>query len=210
MPARKSSSPARSKTKAAESQETFTVALSDYADAMKIFHERDWKRSKNAFDAFVEKYDGSHGASELVDRARAHGAACDERLAPEAGEPETGGEWLMLGIKSANDGDCDQALVALDRASALGAPESKVRYVRAAALAVAGRNDEAVAELARAIELDPDNRAFSLGDPDFERLREMAGYVALVEPPKKERSGAAEGGFDAGTQGTTELEHDPF
>ena len=210
MPARKSSSPVKSKKMASKNEETFMIALGEYSDAMKVFHERDWERSRKSFDAFVAKYDGNHEASELVDRARCHGTACEARLSPESSEPSSGSEWLMHGIARANDGDCDEALDALEQAASLGAPEPKVRYVRAAALAVASRNDEAIEELARAIDLDPDNRAFSLGDPDFERLREMAGYVALVEPPNREPAGTAGGGIDAGIQGTTELGHDSF
>ncbi len=168
---------------AKKDEETFTVAVSAYEAAMKELHERDWKRAGELLSAFVNEYADRVDISEMVDRARLHLASCDAHLAPAAEEPDSGEGWLLAAVAASNEGDVDGALAALDRAAALGASEARTEYVRAAALASADRNDEALASLEKAIAADPENRAFSLGDPDFERLRETAGYVALVEPP---------------------------
>ncbi|MDQ7088212.1 MAG: hypothetical protein Q9Q13_10305 [Acidobacteriota bacterium] len=75
---------------------------------------------------------------------------------------------------------------------ASGAEEAKVYYARAATLAAAERNDEAMESLRLALAADPENRNFALGDPDFERLRELAGFVELVEPPQSAGTGPEE------------------
>lgn len=163
--------------------ETYTVALAAYDAAMKALHDRNWKRAGELLSSFVNEFSDKADISEMVDRARLHLASCDARQAAPADNPATGNEWLLAAVCAANDGNLERALASLDEAANQGVPPSRTEYVRAAALASADRNDEALASLARAIEADPENRAFSLGDPDFERLRETAGYVSLVEPP---------------------------
>ena len=189
MPSRKSSSTKKKKKKkTTKEQETFTVALKSYDSAMKPLGKRDWKKSKELLEKFIEEYEGKPDVAEIIDRARVHLSTCNQKLAPPPPDPDSAGAWLHQGVALANAVRVDEALESLDQALQLGAPASRVDYARAAAMAIADRNDEALSWLAKAIEADPENKAFSLGDPDFERLREMAGYVSLVEPPERARS----------------------
>ena len=63
----------------------------------------------------------------------------------------------------------------------------------------------AAAALAEAIEADPENRAFALGDPDFERFRETAAFAGVVDPPPDAQhpaltaEGTADGTADIGS-----------
>ncbi len=187
MPSRKSSS-----KKSTKEQETFTVALGKYQAAMKSLAKHDWKKTSSLLEEFIAEYDGRNDVSEILDRARVHLSACEKKISPPPPEPDSAMGWLHQGVALANSAQIDEAMKSLERAASEGAPEARVSYARAAALAVADRNDEALRWLAKAIEADPDNKAFSLGDPDFERLREMAGYVSLVEPPERARSAIEE------------------
>lgn len=170
--------------KAPRSQEAFLVAENVYRDAMNLYiQKRDWSKAKDAFRAYIDSYKDERDVAEMVDRARVHMAACEDKLAPAAVEPKNADEWMLQGVAASNLGQTDEALAAYSKAGAMGAPKDKVEYARAAVLSMAERHEEALEALKQAIELNRDNRVFSLSDPDFERLRETAGYVALVDPP---------------------------
>lgn len=94
-----------------------------------------------------------------LERSRAH--AANARLLFSAGELE--------------------AAVAEAGTAASLAPESALsRYVHAALLAMSGRDDESVAELKAAIELDPRKRKDAREDRDFETLRPRRDFRDLV------------------------------
>jgi len=182
MPSRKATASSRSRT--SHGHEIFAAAEGLYAEAMESYlRKRDWRHAATGFRAFLDKYGTERDLAEISDRARVHLLACEQKLAPEAPAPVTAEEWLRHGVSLANSGRVDDALGAFDRAEAMGFAVGRVHYARAAALALDGRLDDALAQLKLAIGVDPEHRAHSLGDPDFERLRETAGYVALVEPP---------------------------
>jgi tetratricopeptide (TPR) repeat protein len=182
MPSRKATATGRNRT--SHGHEAFAAAEGLYAEAMESFlRKRDWRLAASGFRAFLDKYGTERDLAEIADRARVHLTACEQKLAPEAPAPVTADEWLRHGVSLANGGQAEEALGAFDKAESLGFAVGRVHYARAAALALDGRLDDALNQLKQAIEVDPEHRAHSLGDPDFERLRETAGYVALVEPP---------------------------
>ncbi len=194
MPSRKSSSESKSPRSS-----NYEAALTEFGDAMSVFaHKHDWSGAARAFEAFVERHREDEDVSELVDRARTHLHSCQQRLQTENPTPTDGQGWLLEAVVRANEGNLDGSLEAFDKALADGAEEAKVYYARATALAAGERSDEAISSLAKAIELDPENRAFALGDPDFERLREHHGFVELVEPPQ---SGSSSEGEVHGSEG---------
>ncbi len=182
MPSRKTTATGRNRT--SHGHEAFAAAEGLYAEAMESFlRKRDWRLAASGFRAFLDKYGTERDLAEIADRARVHLTACEQKLAPDAPAPVTADEWLRHGVSLANGGQVEEALGAFDQAESLGFSVGRVHYARAATLALDGRLDDALNQLKLAIEVDPEHRAHSLGDPDFERLRETAGYVALVEPP---------------------------
>ncbi|HHN74941.1 MAG TPA: hypothetical protein ENK10_06900 [Acidobacteria bacterium] len=190
MPKRKAGSTSSSTTAVAS---TFAAAEKAYASAMKLFAvKRDFAAAQQAFEAFIEQFNDDDSLLELVDRARSHLAACRLKTSPPSAAPSTGAEWLTLAVVLSNEGRVDEALETYEKALASGAEEAKVYYARATTLAAAERNDEALESLKMAIAADPENRNFALGDPDFERLRELAGFVELVEPPRSAGTGPEE------------------
>ena len=187
MPSRKTSTKASNSAK----QGAFAEARKAYDNAMKLFAgKQDYAGAAKAFEAFLEQYAQIDGVLELTDRVRCHLESCRVRTAPAAVEPETGADWLGGGGRRSNGGRTEEARTGLERALAGGADRAQVYYARAAALAAAERSDEAIKSLRLAIEADPETRVFALGDPDFARLRELAGFVELVEPS---RDGAGSG-----------------
>ncbi|MBP7146688.1 MAG: hypothetical protein KBD01_04020 [Acidobacteria bacterium] len=184
MPTRKSTASSR---KTAHAREVFAVAEKSFAQAMDLYlRQRDWQRAREAFAGFLNEYGHERDVDDMSDRARVHLASCERKLAAEPPAPGDAAEWLVRAVFLSNSGDIDGALDAFRHAEEQGVAPGRLHYAKAAALALAERNDEALEELRLAIEADPNNRAHSLGDPDFERLRETAGYVELVEPPMDE------------------------
>lgn len=179
MPTRKAS-PAR---KAPREDEAFAAAQQSYGAAMTLFTRQNWAKARDAFQSFLADHAEDREIPDIVDRARTHLRTCEARLASPPEPPATGEGWLREGVGLANLGRTDDALAALERALAGGANPAHVHYAKAAALAISDRHEEALSSLSLAIEADPGTRYQSLADPDFERLRETAGYVALVEPP---------------------------
>jgi tetratricopeptide (TPR) repeat protein len=172
--------------KAPRSHEAFLAAEVKYREAMSLFVERrDWNGAAALFRGFVAEHEHERDVAEMIDRARVHLATCEGKLSPAAPRPTNADDWMLHGVVAANRGDVEGALTAYAQAADAGAPRDKIEYASAAVLALAERQEEALEALKRAIDLNPDHRIYSLSDPDFERLRETAGYVALVDPPSE-------------------------
>ncbi|GAB4226073.1 MAG: hypothetical protein Kow0062_28320 [Acidobacteriota bacterium] len=197
MPTRKASSSKNSTGRSG----LFEQAAAEYESAMKLFAaRRDWKAAAAKWEEFVERYAGEDAAAAMVDRARRHLAACRERIGEEGGADL---DPLLRAVLLVNAGRLDEALEQVERALAAGADRGRAYYVRATALSLAGRYDEAAGALAEAIGADPEYRAYALGDPDFERFRETAAFAGVVDPPRSsDRPEAREEAAD-GTAGST-------
>jgi tetratricopeptide (TPR) repeat protein len=154
-----------------------------YAEAMELFvNQRDWAGAKDRLSKLVETFPHDQELQEMVDRARMHLRVCERKLDPPSWSPSSGEEWLLEGVMRSNEARYGEALEAFEKALDANADRAKVHYSRAAALTLAERDDEALDALRLAIEADPEFRGYALGDPDFQRLREHAGFVSLVEP----------------------------
>lgn len=88
--------------------------------------------------------------------------------------------WLNLILTCLRVGDLDSALAAADTAIAAGVDDPHLRYKRAEALARLGRTDETIAELARAIALDPRAAAELADDEPFAAILDPATLARLA------------------------------
>jgi tetratricopeptide (TPR) repeat protein len=177
------------------SADAYEQAEAAYAEAMELYvGRRDFAKAQKAFEGFLDEFGEREDVSDLADRARVHLRNCAVRLSNEPSEPREPEDWLLRAVALANVGQIDAALEHFDQALEKNAPPGRVHYSRAAALAMVDRQDEALEALRLAIDADPANRAYSLGDPDFERLRESAGYAALIDPPSARGGGEREHG----------------
>jgi tetratricopeptide (TPR) repeat protein len=182
MPARKARG-----SRSTDASEVFIAAEKSYSEAMRLLVEQHaWERAEKAFREFLETYGERQDLDEFAERARMHVRVCQLKQEPPAEEPESAGALIIEAVYLGNEGRVDEALAALEKAGAAGAPRGRVEYIRASVLALDERYDEATEALRKAVEADPRNRAFSLGDPDFERLRETAGFASVVDPVQGE------------------------
>lgn len=168
------------------------------ADEAAISHERKYKETLKAFGAAVEllqrgSFDQAResfsaierdNADEpaLADRARSYAKICEQKLTPAPEPPQDGEGLYYLGVLSSNNGNYDDALDLLERALQQMPDSPKVLYARASAWSLKGNAEAAVAELRRAIAVDPRVRFQATNDPDFEPIREEPAFIDIIEP----------------------------
>ena len=134
------------------------------------------------------------GAPSLARRALGHWFAKEYPEAAAAyreyvaAHPEDATAWLRLGLAQAHGPDPADAEAALRRAVALGADGPIDRYNVACGYALLGRKDEAIAELARAIDAGFDHPDAVASDEDLAGLRDDPRFRELVERARRRRS----------------------
>ena len=159
--------------------EAYEAALRDYTAALELLRRGDFARARDGFAA-VER--GNPGEPELADRARMYATLCGRRLAPAAAPPSSAEDRYFQAIVRSNAGRPDEAVPLLDAALHEEPDSARYLYARASAHALLGRADAAVADLRRAITADPQLRYQASNDPDFERVRDDAAFIDVIEP----------------------------
>ena len=119
---------------------------------------------------------------ELADRARMYAALCERKLAPPASAPQSAEERYYLGVLRGNQGRLDEAASLLDQALAAEPSSPRVLYARASIRALQGKTEQAVADLRAAIAGEPLLRHQAANDPDYERIRNEAAFIDVIEP----------------------------
>jgi len=180
MPAKKSrkKSPA-SEPAAAHHSESYEQALGDFARGLELTHAGDYAAALELLSKVASE---NPDEPELTERARAYSAVCRRKLAT-APEPPTTAEGLYhLGVIRCNDGRLDESLDLLNQALTIEPGSARLHYARASAYALKGQADAAVADLRSAVEGDPKLRFQAGNDPDFEKIRDEASFIDVIEP----------------------------
>ena len=118
----------------------------------------------------------------LAERARTYSRICEGRLAGPGGPPETPEDLYRHGVAASNAGRFDDAVALLGQAVSKAPGDASYLYARAAALAQTGDAHRASEDLRRAIQIEPRLRFQAGNDPDFERVRDEAIFIDVIEP----------------------------
>lgn len=169
---------------ATQPSELYQRALREYGEALELLHGKEYAKAREAFRAVEVSYPDE---PELADRSRTYARICDRRLEPEPEEPTSSEERFQMGVFHANRGDLDRAKRLLDGAIEAEPDSPKFFYARASVLALQGNAERAVADLRKAAELRPDIRFQAANDPDFERIRDDADFIDVIEPSSADR-----------------------
>jgi tetratricopeptide (TPR) repeat protein len=117
---------------------------------------------------------------ELHERVRLYLKVCERELQPKTAAPRSLEEQVYAATIALNAGNDAEALRLL---KAAGRDETgQVAYMLAVVHARRGARAEALAELRRAAEQDPENRALARRDADFEPLREDEEFLQVTAP----------------------------
>ena len=144
--------------------------------AIEQFNARNFREAMDLFHA-VE----TGVSAELAHAARLHVRMCEQRLGQLEHIPKSGEDHYNLGVALINRRDLLQAQIHLEAALHLSPEGGHVHYAMALLNGLQGNYVAAARSLARAIELDPGNRAAALNDPDFHDILRRPEPRAAVE-----------------------------
>lgn len=153
-------------------------SLGTFAEAMKLFGEKNLEGAAKLFEKVIAETDGRH----LRDRSRQFLDVCQRQQA----EAEEIGDPYLAAVFAKNQGRFNDALELVKKADA--GDEERFVYLEASLRALAEQEEAALESLEKAVALEPKNRVHAFHDPDFESLRGSEGFVALINPPKAEAS----------------------
>lgn len=157
----------------------YDATLQEYTQALALLYRKDFAAALERFRA-VEK--AAFEEPELTERARTYSALCERRLAPPAERPGTAEGRYHLGVVRANEGKLDDALGLFDAALQLEPGSARVLYARASVRALQGSTAAAVADLRHAVAAEARLRYQAANDPDFEKIRDEAAFIDVIEP----------------------------
>lgn len=118
----------------------------------------------------------------LADRSRTFAAVCARRLAAPAAETSDPDLLFHRAVFASNSGRYDEAIALLDKALAVRPSDPTIFYARASVRGLQGNVEGAAGELKRAVALDPHLRFQAASDPDFEKVRDEAAFIDVIEP----------------------------
>ncbi len=159
--------------------EAYEQALRDFGAAIDLLRQGSYARAMEIFEVLRKE---NPEEPVLAERSRTYSAICARKLAPPHARPETADELYFAGVVSANDGEYARAIEYLDRAAQLDASSAGILYARAAARALSGLAEAAAADLRQAVALDPRCRFQAANDPDFDKVRDEAVFIDVIEP----------------------------
>ncbi len=155
-------------------------AVSLFQQAMGALHQRQFARAAEAFRALLDRFPGERA---LLDRSRVYLELAERELSRVDVSPRTVEERLTFATAALNN-DQDAEAERLVRSVLSDDPRHDLAlYLMAAIEARRGDHDAAVAFLGRAISMSPEIRAQARHDADFDPLRRLQTFQALIELP---------------------------
>ncbi len=172
-----------SQLKTTAQNDAYEIALKEFGNAAKLLRKGDYAKAKELFRAIPAAIPEERV---MVQRIETYITICEKKMAPAAGEPSTADDWYYLGVIRSNEGRFDEAVQCLGTALQQDPTSPKYLYARASALGLQGNAQLAVADLRQAVLSDPTIRFQAVNDPDFEPIRDDAGFIDLIEPTPAE------------------------
>lgn len=156
---------------AAEAAEHADAAIKLFEEGLRLFFAHEWRKAEQHLARVIDEAD----FNQLTDRARQFRAICLQKL--EAEEPADNPYLEAIALKNHQRVDAALGLV---KKHGDTAKDERWAYLAASLNALAGRDDDALSLLAKAIELEPRNRVHAYHDPDFQSLRHRDGFSSLL------------------------------
>ena len=157
----------------------YDAALAEYASGLELLRRKDFAQALGKFE-IAER--SSKEEPELAERARTYALLCRRRLAPSAPGPANAEQFYLTGVVRSNCGHPDEAVRLFNEALRMEPGSSRILYARAAAWALQGNAGAAVTDLRTAVASDSTVRFHAASDPDFEKIRDEAQFIDVIEP----------------------------
>lgn len=148
-------------------------AVSDFEAGLEAFHGGQIAKARKSFEKVVAEAE----QPDLSARARVYLDLCDRQ---EQSDTADEADPYLQAVVAKNRGDFEEAMDLCTRGGRKGKDE-RFAYLAAAIHALRGEDEDAVAALQLAIDMEPKNRIHAYHDSDFDGLREHPEVVALYE-----------------------------
>ena len=152
-------------------------AVRAFEQAVKLFNRQEFERAREAFQALIERFSTE---VEVLARARAYLAICEQKLRTPRSVPRTAEALYDQGIIELNRGQIASAIAYLEKALKLDPRADHAVYALAAAYARGGQVEKALAALRQAIAMRETYRLHARRDPDFFSLYANLEFQKLV------------------------------
>ena len=158
----------------------YEAAVEQFASASRLFVKGQFAEAQPLFTAVSE----AAAADEpiLSDRSRTYAAICARRIAIPSPVGDDADALYHRGVVAANAGRLDEAWAALEKAFAQKPNDASILYARSSVRGLQGNADGAAAELKKAVALDPRFRFQAASDSDFDKVRDEASFIDIIEP----------------------------
>lgn len=150
-----------------------------FAQAMKLFHQRQWAEAARLFETAA-----GGPAPDIAHTARTHLKMCARRQEQDALKPETAEDHYTAGIVLLNRGDYAGAARHLRAALAAGEDADHIHSAYALCAGMQGDLGACVQHLQRAIALRPATRNAVRNDPDWAALVRQSSIRELLQPER--------------------------
>jgi tetratricopeptide (TPR) repeat protein len=164
---------AKQKTKKSD----YEKALSAYAQAMKVFHKGDYKKAEELLKEFSEKYISE---KELLDRTKVYLSICQEHKKDKGVQLKTFDDYYQYSIYKINQGEYEESLKLLNKASGMKPKEGKIFYLMADVYCMMGKMDKCLEYLKKAIQIDKYFKILAQNERDFEPLWEDKKFILIT------------------------------
>lgn len=152
-------------------------AVAVYERGLAALGRHDFTGAAALLNEVLTDYPREHA---LHERVRLYLKVCERGLQPKTAAPRSLEEMIYAATIALNAGDDEKALRTLKAAPA--DETGRVAYMLAAVHARRGARDDALAELRRAAEQDPENRVLARRDMDFEPLHDDEDFLEVTAP----------------------------
>ena len=152
-------------------------AIKDYEEALKLFMKRDYSKASHLFEALIRDFPTER---EVGDRSRVYLNVCRQQTAAASPKPKTPEDLYLHGVVASNDGRLEEAAEFFEKMIKTDPGGDRGYYALAALCGLRHDRAGAVANLAKAIELNARNRIQALNDADFDSLREDAEFMSML------------------------------
>jgi tetratricopeptide (TPR) repeat protein len=164
---------------------TYIEAVALYERGLERLQHHDYEGAAGLFRSVLQRFPDE---KELHERVHLYLNVCERQSGPREPSPQTVEERLYAATLAFNGGKYDQAITQLRLVRDEDPDHDHALYMLAVAHAQRGEYVESLAHLARAIALNPENRAMAKSDPDLEPLRADASFRSVLNTPPVLRS----------------------
>jgi Flp pilus assembly protein TadD len=158
----------------------YDAAVEQFAAASALFLKGQFGEARSQFESVAVA--ATPDEPILADRARTYASICESKIARPADTDGDADALYHRGIVATNAGNLDEAWSLLEKAAAQRPNDASILYARASVRGLQGNVDGAAAELKKSVALDPKFRFQAASDSDFDRVRDEAAFIDIIEP----------------------------